>query len=70
MTTTASSPLSPPAATGDAPTTARRQPLVEIVMGSRSDLEVMRAAHEVLTDLGVDADLRVVSAHRDRKSVV
>jgi len=39
-------------------------PLVGIVMGSDSDLPVMAAAAEVLEDLGVAHEVRVVSAHR------
>ena len=39
-------------------------PLVGIIMGSASDLEVMRPAATVLGDLGVTHELRVVSAHR------
>lgn len=39
-------------------------PLVGIVMGSDSDLPVMGAAAEVLTELGVPHEVRVVSAHR------
>ncbi|CAB4863615.1 unannotated protein [freshwater metagenome] len=38
--------------------------VVGIVMGSDSDLEVMRPAAEVLTQFGVAHELRVVSAHR------
>lgn len=40
-------------------------PLVSILMGSRSDLDTMRAAAEVLSDIGVDHDMRVISAHRN-----
>lgn len=39
-------------------------PLVGIVMGSDSDLPVMRPAGEVLMHLGVPHEVRVVSAHR------
>ena len=39
-------------------------PLVGVVMGSDSDLPVMRAAAEALTELGVPHEVRVVSAHR------
>ncbi len=35
-----------------------------VVMGSRSDWETMRHATEVLTELGVPHEVRVVSAHR------
>lgn len=38
--------------------------MVGIIMGSRSDLEVMREAAEVLKELGVPFELTVVSAHR------
>ena len=40
------------------------RPIVGIVMGSRSDLETMRRAAEVLVELGVPHEVRVVSAHR------
>ncbi|MEM7541695.1 MAG: 5-(carboxyamino)imidazole ribonucleotide mutase [Pseudomonadota bacterium] len=39
-------------------------PLVSIVMGSASDLEVMRAAAERLKALDVPFELDIVSAHR------
>ncbi len=39
-------------------------PPVTIVMGSQSDWDTMREAQNVLTELGVDADVRIVSAHR------
>lgn len=37
---------------------------VGIIMGSKSDLEVMQAAADVLKDFGVEYEVRVVSAHR------
>lgn len=40
------------------------QPMIGIIMGSRSDLEVMRDAADVLKELGVPFELTVVSAHR------
>ncbi len=40
------------------------KPLVGIIMGSRSDWETMRAAAELLEQLGVPHEVRVVSAHR------
>jgi 5-(carboxyamino)imidazole ribonucleotide mutase len=40
------------------------KPLVAIAMGSESDLEKMRPAAEVLDELGVPSELRVLSAHR------
>jgi 5-(carboxyamino)imidazole ribonucleotide mutase len=40
------------------------KPTVVVAMGSESDLEKMRPAAEVLAELGVTAELRVLSAHR------
>jgi 5-(carboxyamino)imidazole ribonucleotide mutase len=39
-------------------------PLVAVVMGSSSDLAVMKGAVEVLAEFGVPHEVRVVSAHR------
>ncbi len=39
-------------------------PQVGIIMGSKSDLPVMQAAADILTELGVDFELEIVSAHR------
>ncbi|WP_426700397.1 5-(carboxyamino)imidazole ribonucleotide mutase [Rhodanobacter sp. Col0626] len=41
-----------------------RPPRVGVVMGSRSDWETMQHAADVLTELGVAHEVRVVSAHR------
>jgi 5-(carboxyamino)imidazole ribonucleotide mutase len=41
-----------------------KKPLVGIIMGSQSDLKVMKEAAEVLEELGVSYELTVVSAHR------
>ena len=41
-----------------------RSPLVGVVMGSKSDWETMRHAAEVLAELGVPVETKVVSAHR------
>jgi 5-(carboxyamino)imidazole ribonucleotide mutase len=41
-----------------------QEPLVGVVMGSRSDWETMRHASEVLDALGVVHETKVVSAHR------
>lgn len=38
--------------------------LVAVIMGSLSDWETMRGAHETLEELGVPHECRVVSAHR------
>src|SRR5438067_2320480 len=40
------------------------EPLVGVVMGSKSDWETMRHACEVLTELGIRHEAKVVSAHR------
>jgi 5-(carboxyamino)imidazole ribonucleotide mutase len=39
-------------------------PLVGIIMGSQSDWDTMRAAADLLTQLGVPHEVQVVSAHR------
>src|SRR5215217_8007675 len=46
------------------PGTDPDQPLVGVVMGSRSDWETLRHAAEVLIELGIPHETRVVSAHR------
>jgi 5-(carboxyamino)imidazole ribonucleotide mutase len=40
------------------------KPVVGIVMGSRSDWETLRPASETLEKIGVEHEVRVVSAHR------
>ncbi|MBN8860760.1 MAG: 5-(carboxyamino)imidazole ribonucleotide mutase [Sphingobacteriales bacterium] len=40
------------------------EPLVGIIMGSDSDLQVMQGAADVLTNFGISFELTVVSAHR------
>ncbi len=39
-------------------------PLVGIIMGSKSDWDVMRLASETLMQLGISNECRVISAHR------
>ncbi len=41
-----------------------KQPLVSIVMGSDSDLEVMRQAARALDDFGIAYEMDIASAHR------
>ena len=41
------------------------QALVSIVMGSDSDLPVMSKAAEVLEELGISYEMRIISAHRE-----
>lgn len=40
------------------------QPVVGIIMGSQSDLRIMRDAASVLEELGVPFELTIISAHR------
>ena len=40
------------------------EPLVGVIMGSKSDYGVMRAAVEILREFGVPYEAKVVSAHR------
>jgi 5-(carboxyamino)imidazole ribonucleotide mutase len=40
------------------------KPLVGIIMGSQSDLKIMKDAAEVLEELSVSYELTIVSAHR------
>jgi 5-(carboxyamino)imidazole ribonucleotide mutase len=40
-------------------------PLVGVVMGSKSDSEVMQSALDVLTALGIEHEVNIISAHRN-----
>jgi 5-(carboxyamino)imidazole ribonucleotide mutase len=42
----------------------KSQPLVSIVMGSDSDLEIMREAGKALDEFGIAYEIDVISAHR------
>jgi 5-(carboxyamino)imidazole ribonucleotide mutase len=46
------------------------QPLVGIIMGSKSDLEIMQSAAEVLNELEIPFEITVVSAHRTTDRMV
>jgi 5-(carboxyamino)imidazole ribonucleotide mutase len=46
------------------PSESTNKPLVAVIMGSQSDWETMRNAHERLEQFGVPHESRVVSAHR------
>ena len=39
-------------------------PLVAVVMGSKSDTEAVQATLDVLTELEIDYEVNVISAHR------
>ncbi len=45
-------------------------PKVAVVMGSDSDLPVMQPAADILTELGVNCEVRVVSAHRTPEKMI
>lgn len=56
--------VSPPDLTPMAGSVEATQPLVSVVMGSKSDWETMHYACEVLKEFGVPYESMVVSAHR------
>lgn len=45
------------------------EPLVGIVMGSRSDMEAMLAAEKELSERGIRSEVNVMSAHREPDKV-
>jgi len=44
--------------------------LVGIIMGSKTDLEVLQGAVEVLREFGIEHELRILSAHRTPEKVL
>jgi 5-(carboxyamino)imidazole ribonucleotide mutase len=48
---------------------AANSPQVGIIMGSKSDMETMQKAGDILHDAGVLYEIRVMSAHRDPELV-
>jgi 5-(carboxyamino)imidazole ribonucleotide mutase len=59
--------------TGHAPFATRAhmaKPLVGIIMGSKTDLEVLEGAVEILKEFGVEHEVRVLSAHRTPEQVL
>jgi len=46
------------------------KPLVGIIMGSKTDLEILQGAVEVLREFGVEHELRILSAHRTPERVL
>ncbi|HZY80601.1 MAG TPA: 5-(carboxyamino)imidazole ribonucleotide mutase [Cyclobacteriaceae bacterium] len=46
------------------------KPLVGIIMGSQSDLKVMKAAAEFLDEMKIPVEVTIVSAHRTPKRMV
>jgi 5-(carboxyamino)imidazole ribonucleotide mutase len=43
---------------------------VAIVMGSDSDWKVMEAAHQTLSEFGIDSEVNVLSAHRTPEEMI
>ena len=41
-----------------------KNPLVGVIMGSQSDWETMQAAHDILHDLNIPHECKIISAHR------
>ena len=48
---------------------ASDSPLVGIIIGSQSDLDVMRNASETLDDLSIANEMKILSAHRNPEQV-
>lgn len=46
------------------------KPLVGIIMGSQSDLEIMKAAADILEKFGIAFEIDIVSAHRTPDKMV
>lgn len=46
-----------------------KQPIVGIIMGSSSDLSIMQKAANILTEFGVENEIKVVSAHRSPEAM-
>jgi 5-(carboxyamino)imidazole ribonucleotide mutase len=46
------------------PPSSHPTPLVGVIMGSKNDFAVMRAAVDILREFGVPHEVRIVSAHR------
>jgi 5-(carboxyamino)imidazole ribonucleotide mutase len=44
-------------------------PLVGVIIGSKSDSEIMQSALDVLTALGIEHEVNVISAHRNPEKV-
>jgi phosphoribosylaminoimidazole carboxylase PurE protein len=48
----------------------KQNPQVGILMGSESDLEIMKSASAILDDFGVPYEIRISSAHRTPKETI
>lgn len=49
---------------------SRVRPIVGVIMGSDSDLPVMRAAAEALAEFEVPYEIRIISAHRTPRDMI
>jgi 5-(carboxyamino)imidazole ribonucleotide mutase len=47
-----------------------QEPVVGIIMGSKSDLDIMSQSANVLDELGVACEVRILSAHRTPKEMI
>jgi len=45
------------------------EPVVSIVIGSQSDMEIAKRAEQTLDELGIAYETRILSAHRDSKKL-
>lgn len=45
-------------------------PVIGIIMGSQSDWEIMKVSHDILHDLKIPHEVKIVSAHRTPKRMV
>ncbi|HEU4837784.1 MAG TPA: 5-(carboxyamino)imidazole ribonucleotide mutase [Micavibrio sp.] len=45
-------------------------PIIAIIMGSQSDWEIMKVSHDILHDLQIPHEVKIVSAHRTPKRMV
>jgi 5-(carboxyamino)imidazole ribonucleotide mutase len=45
------------------------EPMVSIVIGSKSDLEIAKRAEQTLDELGIAHETQILSAHRDPKKL-
>jgi len=45
-------------------------PIISIIMGSQSDWEIMKVSHDLLHDLQIPHEVKIVSAHRTPRRMV
>src|ERR687894_352636 len=64
MASSSSSSTGSTGSTGSTVSTGAKQPLVAVLMGSKSDWETMQHADRVLSDFLIPHECQIVSAHR------